>query len=77
MSAHRVRPIAFDWGRLGVDEGGLPAHLPMAVDKDGNGPEDEDKAHHYECWCPDPACPLTRALLDARLAGLRSLRSIT
>lgn len=61
----------FVWDRLGVDDGGLPTHLPMGVNKDGQGPEDDAEAHHYECWCIDPDCPLTAALRQAWEAGRR------
>jgi hypothetical protein len=65
--------MSFDWGALGVDEGGLPIHLPMGVTVDGQGPADgTEELHHYVCWCPDPTCPLTRALLDAHQSGVRA-----
>lgn len=57
------------WDQLGVDEGGLPTHLPMGVTKDGEGPEDDALAHHYVCWCGDTQCPLTVAFT---LAGRAS-----
>ena len=58
------------WDRLGV-YGDLAAHLPMGVDEQGRGPVEPDPAHHYECWCPDPECPLTMALQHAWSAGKR------
>lgn len=58
------------WDNLGIDGGGLPIHLPMGMTKDRNGPEDDSKAHHYECWCGEP-CPLTAALNAAWEAGRR------
>lgn len=64
----------FAWDNLGLDEGGLPTHLPMGVTVNGEGPEDDDKAHHYECWCHDPRCPLAVALRRAHQAGLRASR---
>lgn len=65
----QLEPIAFTWSALGVDDGGLPAHLPMGVTADGDGPENDSDAHHYKCWCIDPQCPLTVALLLAHQAG--------
>jgi hypothetical protein len=56
------------WERLGV-HGDLPAHLPMGVNKQGQGPVEPDPAHHYVCWCSDIDCPLTMALQHAWLAG--------
>lgn len=57
------------WDSLGVDDGGMPVHLPMGVNDAGEGPENDSNAHHYVCWCPDVNCPLTNALiLAARLA---------
>jgi hypothetical protein len=64
----------FDWSKLGTDEGGLPVHLPMGMTATGQGPENDDVAHHYECWCQDPDCPLTSALLLAWKAGIRAGR---
>ena len=58
------------WERLGID-GDLPTHLPISVTEDGQGPTDPDPAHHYECWCPDPQCPLTLAFQEAWQAGRR------
>ena len=49
------------WERLGVDDGGLPIHLPMGVNAEGQGPENDSAAHHYVCWCGE-GCPLTAAL---------------
>lgn len=60
------------WDRLGRDEGGLPAHLPMGVTREGRGPTEPDPAHHYECWCGDVECPLAIALQHAWLAGRRA-----
>lgn len=59
------------WDHLGQDEGMLPVHLPMGVTFDGQGPEDDSEAHHYECWCGDSECPLTLALGHAWRAGRR------
>lgn len=62
------------WNRLGVDEGGLPVHLPIEVNEQGQGPEDRAIAHHTECWCGGPDCPLGRALLEAgRLARRQAM----
>ena len=59
-----------------LDEGGLPVHLPMGVNTEGRGPEYDNEAHHYLCWCGDPKCLLTRALRDAWLSGMRHGLSI-
>ena len=59
------------WLRLGV-HGDLPAHMPMGVTADGQGPTEPDPAHHYACWCGDIDCPLTVALQHAWGAGRRS-----
>lgn len=61
------------WERLGLDDGGLPVHFPMGVDRRGRGPE-SPKPHHYICWCGHPDCPLTQALQDARVSALASVR---
>lgn len=58
----------FRWDGLGLDEGGLPAHLPMRVTRDGQGPADSDEAHRVVCWCGED-CPLNRSLDDAWLLG--------
>lgn len=39
----------------GLDEGGLPFHLPMGINNTGSGPcspESSDYSHD-ECWCED------------------------
>ena len=42
----------FDWASLGMDDGGMPIHLPIGVTVDRRGPADgTDELHHYECWC--------------------------
>lgn len=51
----------FSWDGLGTDEAGLPLHLPMGVTADGQGPTNDDDAHHVACWCGTD-CPLNRAL---------------
>ena len=58
------------WDRLGVDDGGLPAHLPMGVDEHGRGPANDSDAAYFICWCGDHACPLAEALKVAWRAGL-------
>lgn len=60
------------WDRLGVDEGGLPAHLPMGVNERGQGPEDDAAAYTWACWCGDVECPLTLALGHAWASGKRA-----
>lgn len=44
------------------DEGGLPKHLAMGVTADGQGPENDDTAHHFVCWCKDSDCDWNIAL---------------
>jgi hypothetical protein len=68
-SGRRLTPL--HWDALGLDEGGLPEHLPLGVNELGQGPENDSVAHHYECWCGDPNCPLTAALQLAWRAGWR------
>jgi hypothetical protein len=60
----------FDWNALGVDEGGLPVHLPMAVTADGQGPATGTDAHHMTCWC-GTGCGLADALEEAGHLGER------
>lgn len=48
-----------------VDETGMPTHLPMAVDEDGNGPIPPWQAHHYRCWCMGDDCEWMQALQAA------------
>lgn len=57
------------WLDLGVDDGGLPIHLPMGVTAEGRGPTSDADAHHYVCWCANPDCPLTVALRQAWKIG--------
>lgn len=54
---------------LGIDESGLPTHLPMGVNAEGQGPTDDADAHHLECWCGQPDCLLTRNLMWAYRLG--------
>lgn len=61
------------WERLGLDEGGLPFHFPMGVNRRGQGPEGQNP-HHYVCWCGAGDCPLTQAFQDARMATVLNLR---
>lgn len=56
------------WEKLGI-MGDLPEHFPMDVNADGQGPMSPDPAHHWVCWCSDPKCPLTKALVVAWHAG--------
>ena len=56
------------WEGLGVDEGGLPAHIPMPVTRDGQGPAEPHQADHTICWCGTD-CPLARALRAAHALG--------
>lgn len=71
-------PGAFLWERLGTREDGLPVHLPMSVDADGQGPANDHEAHHLACWCGQQ-CPLTLTLTWAfRLGGAgRQVTTIT
>ena len=50
------------WDRLGLDEAGMPIHLPMGVTEDGRGPTNDAEAHHFVCWCGHSDCPLTKML---------------
>lgn len=60
----RIRQMYVDAGY--VDEAGMPKHLPMGVNEQGQGPEDDSKAHHWVCWCGDPNCVWTRAFQQDR-----------
>lgn len=61
------------WDRLGQHpETFEPTHLPMGVNEHGQGPENDSEAHHYECWCIDPYCPLNQALKLAGDVGART-----
>jgi len=60
------------WDGLGTDEAGMPVHLPMGVNAAGQGPVSDAEAHHWVCWCADPACPLTAVLRDAGLTQQRA-----
>lgn len=64
------------WDSLGMDEGGLPIHLPMGVNAKGQGPADVhgQVAHHFICWCGQSGCPLTIALAQSRRSALRSIK---
>ena len=53
------------WDRLGLDEAGMPKHLPMGVTAEGQGPTNDAEAHHFVCWCGLSDCPLTKALAQA------------
>ncbi len=61
----------FRWDAAGLDGGGLPAHLPIALNEDQQGPVADAEAYVYVCWCMDRDCLLTRALMDAWRAGVR------
>jgi hypothetical protein len=39
------------WG-----EDGMPRHLPMGFNAEGQGPEDDDKAAFWGCWCMQDNC---------------------
>ncbi len=54
-----------------IDDGGLPVHLAMGVNEDGQGPVADDEAHHYACWCGNPKCHWTVALDRAAEAEWR------
>lgn len=57
------------WDLMGTDEGGLPIHLPMAVNRNGDGPADASDAVKVRCWCQDEDCPVSRALEEAVALG--------
>lgn len=50
----------------GLDESGLPVHLPMGVTTDGQGPTEPETPHHRACWCTNPSCVWTVALAAER-----------
>lgn len=53
------RPVTrLVWDFFGASEAGMPEHLPMGVTEAGQGPTDDEDAHHYVCWvrgCRVPA----------------------
>jgi hypothetical protein len=57
------------WGQLGVDDAGMPLHLPMGVTVEEEGPANDADAHHWICWCGNGDCPLTLALGHAWRSG--------
>lgn len=61
------------WDRLGLDEGGMPMHLPMPLTASGDGPADEEDATHLGCWCPDPECRLRKAFDEAHKIAQRGM----
>lgn len=71
MSGHTADYDApFSWGMFpGAD--GLPAHLPIGVTAEGQGPTRDDDAHHWLCWCGKPDCLLNAALRKAWESGTR------
>lgn len=48
------------------DEAGMPRHLPMGVNAQGQGPVEPDEPHHRVCWCMYPECYWTKALAAER-----------
>lgn len=64
------------WERLGTDDAGMPAHLPIGVNANGQGPEDDSAAYAFTCWCGDPECPLSLALGHAWASGRRVTPSV-
>lgn len=51
-----------------VDEAGMPKHLPMPVNADGQGPlnDSDPDIGAVVCWCGDPRCCWTQALAQAQ-----------
>jgi hypothetical protein len=39
-------------------EDGLPVHLIIPVDENGDGPVPEDETDHWACWCGDEHCTI-------------------
>lgn len=71
VSGAGVSGEPFRWDACGVDEGGLPVHLPISLDENQRGPTRDQDAYVYVCWCMDKDCLLTKALMDAWRAGMR------
>ena len=38
------------------DEGGLPVHLLIPVNANGQGPVSDEETVGYVCWCGTPNC---------------------
>lgn len=47
---------------------GLPEHLMIPVDINGDGPAEGKEIDHYECWCGDKTC-------DKELVELRAIKN--
>lgn len=62
------------WDQLGLDDTGMPVHLPISHKENCEGPTKD--AHHWECWCSDPDCLLAEALGYAWMAGRRSAQIV-
>lgn len=57
------------WDHLGIDEAGMPIHLPIGLTVDESGPADESEIHHWGCWCNEDDCPLDKILRQASTLG--------
>lgn len=58
------------WDRLGMDEGGMPKHLPFGLTADEQGPATPGiDLDHWGCWCGNRECPLDKALREASNGG--------
>lgn len=64
-----------DWGDLGIGEDGLPIHLPLPCNEQGQGPVEDNRALTWHCWCTDEDCLLDQALRQAWRSGIRIGRS--
>lgn len=60
------------WGRIEGHRGGLPAHLPVGLTKDGHVGQRTRTPEYYRCWCGNLDCPLTVALERAWQAGRKA-----
>jgi hypothetical protein len=65
--------MSFTWNELGLDEAGMPVHLPMSHTRQFAGPTPNAEARHWSCWCPvGHSCVLSNALRLARESGVRA-----
>lgn len=51
----------------------MPIHLPMKVNKDEQGPLNDNEKGHYVCWCSEGAkCEELWEYWDVQLKGVHS-----
>jgi hypothetical protein len=53
------------------DSSGLPRHIPMPVDVNGDGPAETSDEDKMVCWCKDPKCWLLMGLRHQEVITMR------